>query len=194
MSNGPLERLGRFMSRFADRWVPDPWIYAALLTFVAFGLAVIAGGASPREVAVAWQKGLWDPSILTLIAQFSLNLILCAAMARSPAVSALLRRLAAVPRTARFSIVWVSCLSILLSLISWAFCIVGGALFAQEACRQARRRGFALHYPLAIAAGYLGMMTWGCGLTSSAPLIVSTPGHALESVIGLIPLSVTLGS
>jgi short-chain fatty acids transporter len=55
-----------------------------------------------------------------------------------------------------------------------------------------RRRG-DVDFRLLVAAGYLGMgTTWHAGLSASAPLLVATPGHFMESTIGLIPVRETL--
>ncbi len=189
-----LSRVGAVSAAFAERFMPDAWIYAVLLTAIAYVAAVVLTPATWWSAAVAWQNELWNKDILTLIAQFSINLTLCTTLARAPLVQRGLVRLAAAPRSAVDCIWLITAVSIVLSLVSWALCIVGGALFAQEACRQAKRRGIALHYPLAIASGYVGMMTWGCGLTSSAPLISATPGHFFQAAIGVIPVAATLGS
>ena len=50
----------------------------------------------------------------------------------------------------------VALVSIALSLLNWSLCLVGGALLAREAGREAARRGIAVHYPLLCAAGYAG--------------------------------------
>lgn len=189
-----MERIGRVAGVFAERFVPDPWIYAVGLTFLAWGAAVAFTDKGPREVSDAWASGLWNANILVLIAQFSFNLLVCTAIARTPFVRGLLERVAGLPRSARSVIVTVALVSILLGLISWALCIVGGALFAAEACRQAKKRGIAVHYPLAIASGYIGMMTFGLGLTSSAPLIVARENHSLIAKMGVVPFSATVGT
>jgi len=191
---GFLERLGRWAGMFAERFVPDPWIYAIALTFIAFFGAVIVTDKEVVDVARAWHKGLWNKAILVLIAQFSFNLIVCTSLARTPLVKGLLARMAGLPRSPRMAVWLIGLVSIGLSLISWALCIIGGAIFAQEVCREGKKRGMSVHYPLAIAAGYIGMMTFGLGLTSSAPLMVSSAGHLYEAKIGVIPFSETVGS
>lgn len=195
-----MERVGGYAGVFAEQFVPDPWIYAIALTGVAYLAAVIFTDAGPWGAAEAWQTGLWNKNILVLIAQFSFNLIVCTALARTPLLRWILAKLASLPKSP-FAAIWlVAVVSILLGLISWALCIIGGAIFAGEVCRQGRKRGLALHYPLAIGAGYIGMMTFGLGLTSSAPLIVSSPDHTLARAVfagrefGDIPFADTVGS
>ena len=197
-SGGFLETVGHWSGLFAERFVPDPWIYAMVLTAIAMIAAYNWGDpekvSTVNDVVRAWSKGLWNPKILILIAQFSFNLIVCTALAQTSLVQKILATLAAVPKTPRQAIALVAAMSILLGLISWALCIVGGAIFGQEVCRQAKRRGIKVHYPLAISSGYLGMMTFGFGLTSSAPLMVAQENHFLASKIGVIPFSQTVGS
>jgi short-chain fatty acids transporter len=197
-ADGLLEKIGRMSGFFAERFVPDPWIYAMILTVIA-ALAAYKFGDPEKvksldDVVRAWSGGLWNPNILKLIAQFSFNLIVCTALAQTRLVSWMLGSLARWPQNAKQAIALVAFVSMGLGLISWALCIIGGAIFGQEVCRQARKRGIRVHYPLAISAGYLGMMTFGLGLTSSAPLMIAQKDHFMADKIGVIPFSQTVGS
>ena len=189
-----LNRFGARAAAVVERFLPDPWIYAIILTLIAYLAALVFTPATPWRAALAWHEGLWDRSILLLIAQFSINLILCATLARAPLVEKALLRLARTPEAASGAIRLIALVSIGMSLISWSLGIIGGALFARQVCRHFKARGVKIHYPLAVAAGFVGNLTWGCGLTSSAVLISATPGHFLEPEIGVIPASDTLGS
>lgn len=55
-------------------------------------------------------------------------------------------------------------------------------------------KGKGLHYPLLVASAYSGFVVWHAGLSASAPLLVNTKGHFLESQIGLVPVSETIFS
>jgi short-chain fatty acids transporter len=67
--------------------------------------------------------------------------------------------------------------------------VVGCAMFVRHVARAQRR----VDYRLLVAAAYFGMgATWHSGLSASAPLLVATPGHFLESRIGLIPITRTI--
>src|SRR5881628_3322967 len=112
-------------------------------------------------------------------------------VAVSPPVARLLARLAALPRSPRQSILLMALASMLLALFHWGLSIVGSAVLVRELGR--RRAG--ADYRLLLAAAYLGMgTTWHAGLSASAPLLVATPGHFLESEIGIIPVSATIFS
>ena len=81
----------------------------------------------------------------------------------------------------------------LASLISWAFCLVAGALVAREVAIQVRQRGITLDYPLLVASAYAGLVVWHMGYSGSAPLFVATPGNALEGMLGgTIPVTETI--
>ena len=65
-----VRRLGELSARFARRWVPDPFVFAILLTAFAGGLAIFLGpqlqelslGARVRAVSRFWispEEGFW---------------------------------------------------------------------------------------------------------------------------------------
>jgi short-chain fatty acids transporter len=78
------------------------------------------------------------------------------------------------------------------ALLNWGLGLIVGAILAREIARSARRRGVRIHYPLVVAAGYTGLLIWHGGLSGSAPVSVATPGHPLESLMGVIPVRETL--
>ncbi|RKX41024.1 MAG: hypothetical protein DRP33_05995 [Thermotogae bacterium] len=53
-------------------------------------------------------------------------------------------------------------------------------------------KGKGLHYPLLVVSAYSGFVVWHAGLSRSAPLLVATKGHFLESEIGIVSISSTL--
>lgn len=67
-----------------------------------------------------------------------------------------------------------------------------GPLIAVYFCREAERKGIKVDFVLAMAAVYAAHSVWQYGLSSSAPLLVATPGHFLENVTGRMPLATTI--
>src|SRR5690606_26804695 len=51
-----------------------------------------------------------------------------------------------------------------------------------------------VHYPLIIASAYSGFTMYGLGLSASIPVLIATPGHPMEALMGTIPLSETIFS
>ena len=177
-----LARLGISARSGLGRVVPDPFAIAVLLT-VAVMLAALGAGRAPLDLLRDWSSGsgLW--TLLAFTLQMCTMLVLGTALAAAPPVRAGLAALVQRAPSPRALVALVALVSILLSLLNWSLCLVGGALLAREAGRVAARRGFSLHYPLLCAAGYAGMMTWHGGFSGSAPLKATTAA-GMEEVLG----------
>jgi short-chain fatty acids transporter len=189
MTNGP-RRLGALLAGFSERFVPDAFAFAVLLTVAVFALALGLTARGPLELVNDWYRGFWD--LLAFGMQMSLVLVTGHALARAPAVRRALTRLAALPSSGRSAVALTAACAGLLGVIHWGLALVAGALLAREVARSARSRGIRVHLPLVAAAGYLGLAVWHSGLSGSAPLLVNTDGHFLQSSIGLVPLGDTL--
>ena len=183
----------RAATRLTDwtlRWVPGTFTIAWLLTLIVLLLGVTVGRASFFTCVSAWGDGFWE--LLPFSMQMCLVMFTGSIVAVSPPVRRALTWLAERPRTPRQSILLVALCSMLLALLHWGISIVGSAVLVREL---GRRKSGASDYRLLVAAGYLGMgMTWHAGLSASAPLLVATPGHFLESQVGIIPVSETIFS
>ena len=186
-----IGRLGAAFAARAERWVPTPFVLALILTGVTF-LAALAIGASPGEAWAGWGHGFWD--FLGFAMQMCLILVTGHALAVSPPVRRLVEALASLPRGPRSAAALAGFVSVTLSLVHWGLGLVLGALLAREIGRSALRRGVAIHYPVVVASAYAGFLSWHGGLSGSAPLTIATPGHFLESEIGIVGIGRTLGS
>ena len=193
-----MERLASRIARgaakpfvtFVERYYPDPFVFLIALTSITFVLAVLLTDSTPITALTAWGEGL--SGLLSFMAQIAITLLTAHALAHTDAVSNGLQRLARIPRTVTgcYSlVVLISCLS---SLMAWSFGLVAGALIARAVAQEAVHRGLSVHYPLLVAAAYCGLAVWHMGYSGSAPLLVATPGHAMESLTGLMPVSETL--
>ena len=185
-----LRRIGALLAAFSERFVPDAFAFAVLLTMGVFGLALALTPRSPLELADDWYRGFWD--LLAFGMQMSLVLVTGHALAGAPLVRKALARISELPRSGRSAVALIAFCAGVLGLVHWGLGLVTGALLAREMARAARRRGIRVHLPLAAAAGYAGLVVWHSGLSGSAPLLVNTAGHFLEGTIGLVPLRETL--
>lgn len=185
-----ISRLGSFCSRIAEAVVPDPFIFALLLTITTALLGVAWTPATPWQMVEYWMKGFWD--LLAFGMQMVLILVTGGVLAQSPPVRKWIGALAHLPRTAGFAVVLVSIVAMTTALINWGLGLIAGALLARESGKSLAKRGIPHHYPLLGAAGYTGLLVWHGGLSGSAPLAVATPGHFLEKMVGIIPVNQTL--
>nr|WP_244586436.1 TIGR00366 family protein [Escherichia coli] len=55
-----IGRISRFMTRFVSRWLPDPLIFAMLLTLLTFVIALwLWGQYLPRKKRYNWRGCNW---------------------------------------------------------------------------------------------------------------------------------------
>ncbi len=187
-----IERFGNRMTAWARRWIPDPFIFAVVLTVVAFGLALGATDSTVWQALDGWGKGFWE--LLAFGMQMCLVLVTGHALASSGPVKRGIAWLAALPRTGPGAAALVALVAGVSGLLNWGLGLVVGALLARETAVRGDARGLRLHYPLLAAAGYVGLLVWHGGLSGTVPLVIATPGHFLENAIGVIPVSRTLFS
>lgn len=182
--------LGDGASRLVQRYLPDAFIFALLLTFVTMALAVAFTPSGPAAVTTQWGEGFWY--VIQFSMQASLALLTGWALADSPPVKRVLGRLATVPSSQRQAILATAIVGQLVGLFHWGVVLVAGAIFAREVGIAMDRKGIAIHYPLLVATAYAGLLPWHQGLSGASYLLSATPGHFLEGTIGVIPVSETM--
>lgn len=186
---------------------------ALLVLTVLLGLLVPSGGSPgdrARAVLDSFREVPGKPHMWSLLAfgmQMCLVLVSGHVLAASRPVERLIAWLADRPRTGASAGAMVAAVACLAAVVNWGLGLIVGALMAREAGRSLSRRGIPHHYPLLVAAGYLGLMVWHGGLSGSAPLTMTTAAGAARSLdpdtmsklaaAGFaqgVPLSRTLGS
>ncbi|MFC4357209.1 short-chain fatty acid transporter [Halobium salinum] len=183
-------RLGDVASRVVQRYLPDAFIFALLLTLATMVLAVGLTPKGPADVARHWSDGFWF--VLTFSMQSSLALITGWVFADSPPVKRVLGRIANVPES-QFQAVFVTALvGQLLGLFHWGVVLIGSAILAREIGIAMDRKDIDVHYPLLVAAGYAGLLPWHQGLSAASSLLVATEGHLFAGEIGVVPVSQTI--
>ena len=185
-----LARLGNVCAESFKRWLPDPFVFAIVLTIISATAAMIGVGSTLSEVAFAWYDGFW------MLLEFGMQMVLILAtgyaIALSGPVASAIDKLAG--RLTKPGPVYLTVLVLggLLVLVSWGW-VVLTAVLARELASRVR----GLNYPFLIACAYLSSQAWVTGLSSSIPLLLNTPGNFLIEA-GLlpatIPVSETLGS
>ena len=76
----------------------------------------------------------------------------------------------------------------------WGLGIAMTPLVAVHFAREAERKGIKLDFLFLLALLWAANAAWQFGLSSSAALLMATPGHFLEKNIGILPLSTTIWS
>jgi len=171
-----LRQITRFCVRYTERWIPDPYLYAVILTFITVAGALIWTPSDPLKIIDAWYNGLW--SILAFALQMALILATGVTLADAPIVKNLLKRLAALPNRQAGAAITVFLAAAVASWLNWGFGLVVGALVAREIAKRLRKVDFGF----LVAAAYMGFMVWASGLSSSIALATATHGSALNIV------------
>jgi len=181
-----MQRLTNLFVRIARNYLPDAYLFAVILTFLAFVMALVLTGKSSMELINMWGKGLWG--ILAFAMQMTLILVTGHALASSRPVHSTLKALARIPQGPVAAVMLVVFVAAVASWINWGFGLVVGALLAREVAKVVSN----VDYPMLVAAAYSGFVVWHSGLSGSIPLAVATKGHLVEKLTGIIPVSQTI--
>lgn len=156
-----------------QRWLPEPFIFAIILTFVAAILAMPICHQTPLEVVCHWGNGIWG--LLAFAMQMALVLVCGSALASAPIIKRGIRALASIPKTPCTAIALVTSVSAIACWLNWGFGLIIGVIFAKEIAKSVRN----VDYRLLIASAYSGFVVWHAGLSGSIPLTMATPGDSL---------------
>jgi len=190
---GFMERFGHAISGNVQQWMPNPFLFAIVLTFLAYIMGILIAGQGPIQMIDHWYAGFWN--LLTFAMQMVLILVTGYVLAYHPYTRKLIGALAALPSNGRQAAILVGLVAMVLSWINWGLGLVVGAIMARETARQAYFRNVKVHYPVLCTAGYMGLgLTWHWGLSGSAPLLSATQGHVFADLIGVVPTGETIFS
>lgn len=191
-----IERAGIWLADKVERYMPSPFLFAIILSYVVFIAGVSLEGANPFEMVGFWYEGFW--LFLAFAMQMTLILMTGYVVAYHPRVHDLLQRLTKIPNNGRQAVVLVGVFSMVVAWFHWGISIIAGAIFAREMGKTAYKNGIDVHYPLLVVAAYMGMgLTWHWGLSASAPLLIATEGNEfieLGVLDSVVPTSATIFS
>jgi short-chain fatty acids transporter len=185
-----LSRCTAFFVYMFEQLIPDPYVFAVILTFVAALLAYfLAPNGAPKNVLSAWYGGVFQ--ILTFAFQMVLMLVTGYSLASAPLVASALAKVASIPQNAKSAISLTVFVAMAASWLNWGLGLVVSALLAREIAKRVR-----IDFGWLVAAAYTGFVISTEGLSGSIALSQATHGSALnivEKVTGQItPLSQTV--
>ena len=174
-----------------QRWLPEPFIFAILLTFVAAVIAMPICHQTPIEVIEHWGGGVWN--LLAFAMQMALVLVCGSTLAAAPSIKQGIDALARIPKSPAAAIALVTIVSALCCWLNWGFGLIVGVIFAKAIARHLS----GVDYRLLIASAYSGFVVWHAGLSGSIPLTMATPGDALSpatngALTSPVPVSQTI--
>ncbi len=193
-SQGLFKRFTSLCVSVMQKYLPDPYIFCALLTFIVFLGTMVFTKQSPIRIIGHWTNGFW--SLLAFSMQMALVLVTGHTMASSKIFKNFLSNLASKLTTPRQAIVVVTLVSTIACILNWGFGLVIGAIFAREIAKKLK----GIDYRLLIASAYTGFLVWHGGLSGSIPLQVASDSVAALSkqtagaITANIPTSETIFS
>jgi len=139
-----LQKFGNTMASWLQRWVPEPFVFAILLTLFISVTAILSTDAGLIGTLDSWYKGFW--MLLEFATQAILLLATGYAIALSPFFSKAIDRLAGMVHTPEAVYLMVVIVGSLFSLISWGWVVLA---------RELANRVQGLDYPYLVACVYL---------------------------------------
>src|ERR1700739_2599110 len=191
---GVMQSLTALCVRYVDRLMPDPYLFAVILTvIVATLVAFLVNGASPSGMLKAWYGGVWgSQNIFTFAFQMVLILMTTYTLAASPVRKRAIVSIAGKPKNQVQGALLCFGVSAVLSLLNWGLGLVAGALVA----RQVAKRFAEARFGYLIAAAFMGFIVWTQGLSSSIALANTdngSPINVIHKLTGItVPLKLTI--
>ncbi len=159
--------------KIVQNYLPDPFLFAVILTFIVFGSGIIATGQSPMDMLLHWSGSFWN--LLKFSMQMALVLVTGHTLASTAIIKSGLKNLAKMSKTPFQAIIAVTLVSTIACFINWGFGLVIGALYARQLAKEVE----GVDYRLLIASAYSGFIVWHAGLSGSIPLKLATAGEGL---------------
>lgn len=186
-----FDRIIKACVKVVQKYLPDPFIFAVILTFIAAAIAIPVCRQTPIEVIEHWGGGVW--SLLAFAMQMSLILVCGSTLASAPVIKRAISSLASLPKSPAGAIALVTAVSAVACWLNWGFGLIIGVIFAKEIAKKLR----GVDYRLLIASAYSGFVVWHAGLSGSIPLTMATQGSNLEEITrgaltNPVPISTTL--
>ena len=183
-----ISQIGSSIAKVFERFVPDPFVIAILLTVLTAVLCLIFGEYGEQEARVttlldSWRdsdSGIWK--LLAFSMQMCLVLVTGYALATTSCIRTGIHSIASIPNNTASAAALVGLVACVAGLLNWGLGLIVGALLAREVGFALQRKQIHVHYPLLAAAGYVGLAVWHGGLSGSAPLSMTTPSGAAKVV------------
>ena len=177
--------LTRTIELIFRRFLPSPFVIALLLTLLTMVLALLFGQFPKSDsawegVLTSWEHGLWNRGLLVFAYQMMLILVLGHVLVLSKPMERLILRLTSLAGNGASAAFLVVFSTTIVSFFNWGLGLIFGAILARK---------IPLNYPLVGACGYAGLMVWHGGISGSAPIKVSEPGHLSGLLEGVLPAS-----
>jgi short-chain fatty acids transporter len=179
--DGALARFAARLTAWAERMIPDAFVFALVATFVVVAAALFTTEVKPGEIIKIWGDGFWE--LLGFTMQMAMIIITGYVVATAPVVYRVIAALAALPRSPRAAVAMVALFSMVSSWFNWGFSLIFSAMLAKEVARGMRD----VDYRALCASTFMGLgSVWAQGLSGSAALQMATPSALPPAIRGIV--------
>jgi len=182
----PLQWVTEKAIFWTRRYMPAPYLFALMLTFLSAILAITINHTPLPALVGYWYNGLWE--ILAFTAQMVLMLLCGHALVDAPLIRRGLDWFSSLPKSDRQAGVLIFLGGWASALFNWGFCLVVVGVLVREMPR--RLPGISKGY--LAAAGYAGFAVWASGLSSSIALVSATRGSPMNIIDQIAHRTVSL--
>ena len=118
--------------RVVNRWLPDPFLFAIILSIVVYVAAMLGTQQGPVAMIKAWgnTSGFWN--LLAFSMQMALVLVLGSAMASAKVFKRFLGAIASTAKNKKSAILITTFVSVICCWLNWGFGLIAGALLARK--------------------------------------------------------------
>ncbi len=178
-----MRRLAQFFTAIMERYLPDAYLFAIILTLLAAVLAFVFSTQDVVKIITSWGDGI--SGIFTFTTQMILILVTGHALALTRPVRALLEWVSGLAKSPAAAVFITAFVAGIASWIQWGFGLIVGGLLALQMARKVKGTDF----PLLVAAAYGGFLIWHQGLSGSVPLTLATrdlPQNFVQKTFGVV--------
>jgi short-chain fatty acids transporter len=148
---GIVARVALWLTAWAERWIPDAFIFALLATVLVVIAGTTATPATLGQVVDARGRGFWELIPFTL--QMALVIVTGHVLATSRPIRRLIGAIASWPTSPQAAVALVTFFALVGSWFNWGFSLIFSAVLAREIAR----RLDGVDYRALAAASFLGI-------------------------------------
>lgn len=166
-----LKKFTNFCVKLVDKYLPDPFLFAIILTLVVYMAAIIFTQQTPLEILKYWgnfSNGFWG--LLKFSMQTGCIVVFGSTLAKTQVFNKLINKIVKYATTNTHAIILTVLFSAIFSWLNYGLGLIAGALLAKAIAKKLK----TIDYRLLIASAYSGYIIWHQGLSGSIPLTIST--------------------
>lgn len=184
-----VKGLTNLFVRYTQKFVPDPFLFVAILTGLVIVLDFIfVRGTTFNSLVGTWFTGTWGGGIFAFSLEMILILVTGYTLAEAPPIRKGLMWIASKPKTQVQAAIIIFLVGGIASILNWGLGLVIGTLLAKQIVKRMPK----VHFGYLVAAAYMGFITWASGFSSSIGLIDTSKDPTANIIYSITKQTVPL--